>query len=95
MIGQDCNLRQDADAETDRNCGLDAGEIGAGIRGVPAPPCGLDGVDHSIAIKAALFKHHQGHGVTVQVDAMPLACNPTQLLGPRRNYVASASVAFV
>jgi hypothetical protein len=54
MIGQNRNLRQDADTETNRNSGLDASEIGTRICDVPRAADSFDGVDDSIAIEAAL-----------------------------------------
>src|SRR6476469_9554325 len=54
MFGQDCDLGENADAETNGDRGLDAGEIVTCIGNVPGAPGRVHGVDHAIAIEAAL-----------------------------------------
>src|SRR5258708_3041256 len=56
MIGEDGDVGQDADAETDRHGGLNAGEVGARIGDAPRTPGSLDGVNGALAIEAALLE---------------------------------------
>src|SRR6185437_8284664 len=94
MFGQDCDLGQNADAETNRDRGLDAGEIVTCICNMPGAPCRFDGVDHAIAIEAALVGHHERQWIAVIVDRMLLARDPMQTLGPRRDSASLAGFAL-
>ena len=66
MIGQDRNLGQDADAEADRDRSLDAREIRAGIGDMPRAAGDLGGVDHAIAIEAALVERGERQRIAAE-----------------------------
>ena len=94
MFGQDCDLGQNADAETNRDRGLDASEIVTCICNVPGAPGRFDGVDHAIAIEAALVGHHERQWIAVIIDRMLLASDPMQTLGPGGDSASLAGFAF-
>ena len=70
MLGQDRDLGQNADAEADGDRGLDADEIGARIGHVPRASGRFGGVDHAIAIEAALLGHHERQRIATEIDRM-------------------------
>src|SRR5262245_56317626 len=95
MLREDRHLRQDADADADGDRGLDAGKAWAGIGHVPGAAGGLRGVDHAVAIKAALLGHAERQRIAAEIDRVLAARHPMQALGPGRDPAAFAGVALV
>src|SRR5262249_19340058 len=78
MYGEEGDVRQDADAEADRNGGLNAGQVGARIGDTPGAPGGLEQMDGPPAVKAALFEDGERQGITAVVDRKPFADHPAE-----------------
>ncbi len=68
MLGQDRDLGQNAHPDADGDRGLDADETGARIGHVPRASGGFGGVDHAIAIEAALLGHHERQRIAAEID---------------------------
>ena len=94
MIGKDCGVGKNADAQAGGDCGLDAGEVGARVGDMPPASGRFERVDGAIAIKTALREHGQRHRITAQIDGMAAACHLNQILRPSGDRAGFAGIAL-
>src|ERR1700730_19475562 len=95
MIGEDRDVRQDADDEPDRARRLNARQVGAHIGDAPGAPGGFERMYGPLAVETALLKYGEGHRITADADRKAAARDPAQPFRPRRDSTGFAFVASV
>src|SRR4029453_4389868 len=72
-----------------------AGKVGTGVGNVQGGTGPLDGVDHAVAVKAALVRRHQGARIAREIDRVPATGDPLQALAPGGHAALLAGIALV